>query len=503
MDLSKVDALRKDAEEFLIKQGEMGWKNWTLGEDLDQASLYKKYKHLFTRENIATVGWAVQEEKDPDQRRALELFRSYLMFEYIGKKIADLSDEVTNYESQAEISVDGEEISYRQSSVLLANENSHEKRIRIYSACDKVLEKVNPLLRKMEEITLEEARELGFSSYIEMCSTLKKCNYYDVEERCRTFLEKTDPIYAELLGEALKAIGMTQERFLRCDSWRMNRDTSFDQYFTEEKIIDTLKATLLAMGMNLDSQKNILIDSEKRERKYSRAVCYNIRVPEDIRVSIKPMGGAEDYRSLFHEMGHAEHFANTQQEVWEFQQLGDYTFTENFAFLFEHLLAEREWLAKYSGMTEKEIQRFLRSQAMKRLWYVRRYSAKLIYELELHAGAASPEKIYSKMLSAALKYNPIPSDEKRYLDDVDSAFYVADYLRAWFLEAMLKEKLREKFGEEWFESKEAGDYLRQFMAYGQKMEADEYARMLGYEKIIPEPLIREIQRMAGSKVHSN
>ncbi len=491
-----VDRLRDEAEQFMVQQGEMGWKNWAFGEDIDQESLYRKYASLFARENIDKVKQAMEAENDPDQKRALEYFGAHLMFEYVGKQLAGLGDEVTNYESRATITVNGQEIPYRQASVLLANEGDRRARLQIYVACDDILDKVNPLEQKMEEITLEEAKELGFSSYIEMCSTLKRCDYYALEKTCDRFLEETEQLYAKLLSEALKEIGLTPEQFLRSDSWRMNRDTSFDQYFTEEKIIDDLRSSLSAMGIDLDAQKNILIDAEKRDKKYARAVCYNIVVPTDIRVSVKPTGGAEDYRSLFHEMGHAEHFANTKQEIWEFQQLGDYTFTENFAFLFEHLTTEKEWLAQHTEMMEENILRFLKVQALKRLWYVRRYCAKLIYELKLHAGVSEPGKLYSQTLSAALKYNPIPSDEKRYLDDVDAAFYSADYLRAWFLEMMLKERLREKFGQQWFNSKEAGRYIMQLMEYGQKLHVDEYAKMLGYEGITPEPLVNEIERMA-------
>ena len=139
---------------------------------------------------------------------------------------------------------------------------------------------------------------------------------------------------------------------------------------------------------------------------------------------------------------------------------------------------------------------FLRTQSMKRLWYVRRYCGKLMYELRLHSGTDNPAKEYSDILSTILKFKPVPSDEKRYLDDVDAGFYVADYLRAWFLEAMLKEKLREKYGDKWYFTKEAGDYIRSFMNHGQKLEPDNYAKLLGYGRITSEPLIREIYRMA-------
>ncbi len=494
--LTKVDDLRKDAEELVLKQSEMSWNNRTRGDSIDFASLYEQYSHLFTKKNIKEVEKILSSENGPDQRRALELFRSYLMFEYMGKKRAKIGDEIVNYESEAKIKIDGEETPYRQAIVLLANEDDQARRRKVYEACDPVFDKINPLLEKIEDINIRDARDLGFSGYIDMCSELKKCDYYALEATCKNFLENTEGIYTELLLETLSKMNLSFDNFHRYDSWRLNRDISYDKHFPEGKMIETVKKSLAAMGFDLDKQENILIDSKKREKKHPRAACYNIVVPTDVRVTVKPTGGADDYRTLFHEMGHAEHFANTTQETWEFKQLGDYTFSENFAFLFEHLMAEKGWVEAYADMTPEQIRIFLRTQAMKRLWYVRRYSGKLAYELKLHSGAARPEKEYADILSKALKFKPVPSDEKRYLDDVDAAFYVADYLRAWFLEAMLKEKMREKFEEEWYFTKESGDFIRSFMNHGQKLEPDHYAKLLGYGRITSEPLIREIYRMA-------
>lgn len=494
--LSKVDDLRKDAEELVLKQSEMSWNNRTRGDSIDFASLYEQYKHLFTKENIKEVEKILSSENDPDQQNALELFRSYLLFEYIGKKQAKIVDEIINYQSEAKIKIGENEIPYRQAVVLLANEDDHLQRMKVYEACDPVFDKINPLLEKIEDINIHDARDLGFSNYIDMCSELKKCDYYALEATCKNFLDNTEGIYTELLLETLQKMDLAFDNFHRSDSWRLNRDISYDKHFSEENMLGTVKKSLAAMGFDLDQQENILIDSEKREKKHPRAACYNIVVPTDVRVTVKPTGGADDYRTLFHEMGHAEHFANTRQEVWEFKQLGDYTFSENFAFLFEHLMAEKGWVEAYTSMSLEETKVFLRAQAMKRLWYVRRYCGKLMYELILHSGEDHPEKEYVDILSQTLKLKAVPSDEKRHLDDVDEAFYVADYLRAWFLEAMLKERMREKFGEEWYFTKEAGEYIRTFMKHGQKLEPDHYAKMLGYGRINSEPLIREIYRMA-------
>ena len=59
---------------------------------------------------------------------------------------------------------------------------------------------------------------------------------------------------------------------------------------------------------------------------------------------------------------------------------------------------------------------------------------------------------------------------------MDSFFYVACYLRAWALETHLRRVLTERFGERWFDQREAGDFLRGLWKDGQRLTADE---MLG------------------------
>ena len=64
-------------------------------------------------------------------------------------------------------------------------------------------------------------------------------------------------------------------------------------------------------------------------------------MPGRVVLVIYPQGGQDDYRALFHEAGHTEHFANTSPELpAEHRLLGDNGVTEGFAFLFEHLLSD-------------------------------------------------------------------------------------------------------------------------------------------------------------------
>jgi hypothetical protein len=185
---------------------------------------------------------------------------------------------------------------------------------------------------------------------------------------------------------------------------------------------------------------------------------------------ILPQGGQDDYRALFHEAGHAEHFAGMPAELpAEDRLLGDNAVTEGFAFLFEHLLADPAWRRACMGDDAAEYPRF---SALYKLFLVRRYAAKLAYELELHAAGASRERLparYAELLSGAVGV-PYPATD--YLEDVDEGFYCTSYLRAWALDAQLTDHLRSRFGRSWFGAPEAGALLREMWSLGQSLRAE-------------------------------
>jgi hypothetical protein len=106
------------------------------------------------------------------------------------------------------------------------------------------------------------------------------------------------------------------------------------------------------------------------------------------------------------------------------------------------------------------------------LFFVRRYSAKLLYELEFHA-APNPTQMrprYVELLGDALKIEPSAAN---YLSDIDAAYYVSSYLRSWAFEAQLREHLRSRYGNDWFTSAKAGGELRELWSEGQKYTAEE------------------------------
>jgi oligoendopeptidase F len=248
------------------------------------------------------------------------------------------------------------------------------------------------------------------------------------------------------------------------------------------------------MGIDLSKQKNILIHDLPLPKKNPRAACYPLKVPDDVRLTVKPTGGAGDYETLLHEMGHAVHHALTETDHFEFKQLGDNTVTEAYASLLEELMDSPAWVKEFIGIPYAEMESYLKFRRFSKLYFARRYAAKLLYEKELHAGAKNPRELYRTLLSKAYGFSLDEKDAERYLSDVDDYYYVADYLRAWFLRAQMEKALVERYGERWFANPKAGEFLRSLWKYGQELNGEELAKKLGYERLDPAIYIESLLR---------
>ncbi|HSX22026.1 MAG TPA: hypothetical protein VLE97_04535, partial [Gaiellaceae bacterium] len=245
----------------------------------------------------------------------------------------------------------------------------------------------------------------------------------------------------------------------------------WDAAFPAERMLPALESSLADFGIDLYAQKNVELDLEDRPNKTPRAFCVPIEIPGRVVLVMKPQGGPDDWRALFHEAGHTEHFAHTSPSLtMEEKRLGDNAVTEGWAMLVEHLTIDPVWLERMLDFPRPY--EYAGEGATQLLWLLRRYCAKLIYEIEFHAAAdvTTMRPRYVELLYDALKVQPSGAD---YLDDIDSGFYASQYLRAWAFEAQLRSYLREKFGNAWFTRKDAGSLVRELWEEGQKPTADE------------------------------
>ena len=285
-------------------------------------------------------------------------------------------------------------------------------------------------------------------------------------------LDSTEQLYEQAIDRLFRErVGVSLHEAKRWDVARLFRAPQWDPAFKADTMLPALEGTLADLGIDLRSQRNVELDIEQREKKSPRAFCVGIEVPDRVVLVIQPIGGADDWRALFHEAGHTEHFAHTSRDLpMEDRRLGDNAVTEGWAMLLQHLTDEPAWLRRRLDMPRMD--EYAVEGAAGLLYFVRRYCAKLIYELEFFSSddPAALRPRYVELLGDALKIEPSDTD---YLGDIDGGFYVTEYLRSWAFEAQLRDYLRERFGNDWFARREAGSLLRELWSLGQSVTADE------------------------------
>jgi hypothetical protein len=294
-------------------------------------------------------------------------------------------------------------------------------------------------------------------------------------DQCRDLLESTQTLFEDAADRFFRArVGLGLDEVERWDVSRAFRAPQWDAAFPADKMLPALDKTLGDLGVDLSRQENVELDVEQRPTKTPRAFCAPIDVPGRVVLVIQPVGGPDDWRALFHEAGHTEHFANTSTELpLEWRRLGDNAVTEGWASLFEQLTSEPAWTTRRLDFPRPE--EYAAEGATTMLWVARRYAAKLLYELEFHASSDVTElrPRYVELLTDALHVSPSDTD---YLADIDAGFYVSSYLRSWAFEAQMREHLRERFDNAWFTKREAGGYLRELWSEGQRLTAEEMIR---------------------------
>jgi len=489
-----IEGLREDLEPFQRELMEEFYQNYAgLKDDIATVPIYEKYAHLFSQEAVALTKGTAEETRGTEDGRWQKYLREFATFGFVDSAIKHLSDKANTFETQSVIECEGEKIPYRFLAIKIRNEPSHDKRKSLFDSKLVEIRKLNEILLERMGTVHELSSTLGFKNYRDMCSSLKGIDYIAFEEQMEELLRRTEKLYVDSMDDLLqKRAGTSLSEAWSYDIPYAFRGEEFDGIFAKDKLVDAFFKTLDGMGLEPKRSKNIKIDMEERPKKSPRAFCAPVSVPQDVRLVIMPSGGWRDYDAFFHEGGHAWHFGHTKKDhPAEYRYLGDNSVTESFAFLFNYLPSNKLWLTDVLGMEDTD--EYRRFTLVNKLMFLRRYAAKLVYEIKLHNARVSPEfgDVYRSCLQRALKFR---HTEHHYLEDVDDAFYCAGYLRAWILEGQIRAALEEEFGEDWFRNEKAGKYLKELWSYGQKYTADELVKTIGYADLDVDPILDEIER---------
>ena len=485
-----VARIREASEAFLRAQVEQSWERWLSGINADPGAPALGREWLFTPTTLDILRRAIRHEPRGDNRRALHHLHALLVGEQVKLATLDIDEKLWTL-TRSPVTVGNESLAYRDLPPRLAREPDAGLRRAWSDAALPVLAAMEPLIREREAEVRRVAQRLGYNSRLALSSEVRQYDLTRVESLAQTLLDQTEALYLSLLDELAEVeLGLHLAELRPADIPRLLYSSRYELAFPADDMLNVVETTVADLGIRLASLP-IQIDARPLESKHPRPACFPIIVPTDIRLSLKPAGGATDYAALLHEVGHALHFAKTRTLGFELQVLGDASSSEALAFLFETLADDPAWLSERLDMREPMLSAYTRLAVLKRLLMVRRYAARVLVELETQSGkhpGAGPR--YRELLSRAYGFPLEAADTAHAFVDQDPFLEAADYVRGWVVAAALSADLKRRFGARWWQNPAAAERLDELWAAGQRDTADELALKVDAKGIGAEALLR-------------
>jgi hypothetical protein len=500
-DSSALDALRLRGEAFLRDVSREYYASHAgLKPAAELQPIYDRHREAFGDESLEI---ALALLRNPDRSsaeyRSGRMLVEWLLESRVGRELATLEEREIAWEGDAIVRLaDGSAEPYRRTSITITNmRDAKERRALDDARASLVLAELAPMRQERLSREKELVEKMAIApDYLASFDTLAGISVRGLRDECAAFLRDTQSMWDDVLPEFLKrGLGITPSEATRADALALMRVPEFDGGFPAAEMERAVRRQVEEMGASPDASGRVRYDTGERDGKRARAFCAPVAIPDEVYLVLRPHGGQNDWRTLLHELGHALHFANVDTQLpFEHRWLGDNSITEGYAMLFDHRMQDCGWLTRYTELGKNDLARYLRAAGFEELQFLRRYCAKLIYEVELYGGgvswAALPD-LYVATLSAATGFQYQRADA---FVDVDPRFYSARYLRAWQLQALLAETLVERFNADWWRNPAAGPWIvKELFAWGQRELAEEQARRVANKSLSFAPLIKAIE----------
>ncbi|MEO8194020.1 MAG: hypothetical protein ABI681_09215 [Gemmatimonadales bacterium] len=469
--------------------------------------IYDRFAHVLGEDALTlTLDLFKDTEGGSEEHRSASLLLEWQLESQASRSLAELDEREIAWESSAIIETpDGERIQYQAAAIEIANEKDRRRRLALDDARVVLVEREHSPLR-LERLQREKdyIESLGIApSYNSAFEEITGVSLDSLAAQCKAFLRDTQPMWDDTLPLHLrKSLGITPAEATRSDALALLRASEYDAAFPGDTLQASISRQLREMNVDPAAGGRIVYDVGDRPGKRARAFCAPTRVPEEVYLVLRPHGGQSDYTTLLHEAGHALHFANVRGDYpFEYRWLGDNSVTETYAMLFDHRMKDRGWLLRYTELGSAKVDDFLRLAGFEELHYLRRYCAKLLYEMEAYGHNGDwthlPD-LYVETLTSATNFQYRSADA---FVDFDPRYYSTRYLRAWQLQALLNESLVSRFDVDWYRNPAAGPWMiRELWAEGQRESAEELAARVGVpgEELSFAPLVRNIEKLLGS-----
>jgi hypothetical protein len=488
-----VTALRAQLEPFLSELAQLHYRHGAgISPTLPLAELYRSYPGLSRPESFAMVEEALGRGRaDEEEKRRLRALRELVATQVEEAQARTASEDIARLEAEGEVVVPSGNVTFREAWAALPAERNRAVRSATERALGAFLLTHSGAWARRREAAFDTARALGHAGYLPLRTHVTGIALQPLANAARAVLRRTEDAYRDVLAYALKKLEpelrpLPHGDAARHDLLRLALAPWLAEHFRREDLLPAVRRSVEEMGFHPSAHGRIQQDTEERPNKSARPFVAQVRVPDDLRLVVRPGQGMEDCLSLLHEYGHALHLSHLPRHApVEDRRLSDPSVTEAYAFAFGHFLLEDKWHRRYLGMSAPLAKEAARLAAFNELALLRRHAARLLHELELYRRGASLALSgdYQSLMEGAL-FVRVP--EGLFLHDVDPQLYGVRYLRGWALEVLLSGQMRERFDDDYFRNPASARWLTGLFDLGSREDADGVARLVG-----PAPLSLE------------
>ncbi len=443
-------------------------------ESVDVAGLYTEFKSLFSKDTLLLLRNSQQgnnTSKKSLNDYTLKYLTEFISCEFVNLVNFKMKQQLQNVLSTANFEYKGAQYSYSGIKQLKFWASGSEKAVLGKIAQEFCETKLNDLLTTILHNEQKTIKELGYRDHSEMFVSLTGISIDSLKSYALKFLSDTSNTYFSHLEKLNVNEGKKSHVSLSRDElYMLLSNGSNDVCFTRVEPKEVFDRLAARSGIEPEIIGRIKIEQIQSR---GRAFCSVLNAPHDIRLVIQNGGGFAQLRDLLHETGHSLHYASVDSTLpFEFSMLGDDSITEAYAALFENLLYDEFWLKKNLNIDRIQKNELITFLKFYKLTKLRNLAAKLIYDIDLYSSVPEPElkqnfcKYYKECLGVEV-------NEYEFLSETEPFLFSARYFRAQMLAVNLRCILETSFGGEWFEDKEAFEFLSVIWKTGQQFSAEE------------------------------
>jgi len=459
--------VRAAAEALLAAQGEAAWRGWTSGEMADPAVPWKGREALLDPALLVQLAEAVDAAPPPGRSR-LERLRAFLLGEQLARAAAGPSQALAAARSAASFGWEKRTVPVRQLDTLLAGEPEAPRRKAAAEAWRAAVLKLEPLVAARDVALLRAAAERGFTSSLSLAGALRLEDAGQLAALAEATLASGDATWPGTLDAlARQELGTTAARVREHDLPRLWRTSVAPEAFPADRQVADVAALLGGLGLDLSAGGRLTVDAEPRPGKLPRPLALPVEVPDQVRLSLTPLGGLDAARALLHEVGVALSLAHVQAgAAFEDRRLPPAWHTLAWGLLFEGIASDPAWLSAH-GVPPEVAGREARVEAGRRVHAARAAAATVLAE---SARATDPDGAVARWATLGPRALGHPLDRGTpppWRLAPDPQLRAADTLRAELLATRLSASLKALAGDQpWWRSPTAGDWLRRAWAEG-------------------------------------